>query len=333
MSTPGEATYPQRPRRVRRRALRRERRTRARRRLALLLVVPAAAAAGGLGAYLATSDSEPDTRPLAAPGQVALLAGGERLATITPERAERLAAGRGRLPIEPTRVIERGPVTRTVEVEQALLRERLAAVSADGAAVRVPERAVASRVRTPIVEQAFRNNCETAALSMLLATVGVKQDQRALQDEIAKARPLDPGTRPAGETVWGDPERGFVGRVDGGGPAGGFGVFPGPVAELASRWAEPVNLSGREPGAIYRRLLGGDAVLAWVGLSDGPYETWRSPAGREVTVNFGEHTVVLTGIEGDRLYVNDPLDGQRKVWTKAQFEAMWALLDRRAVSV
>jgi uncharacterized protein YvpB len=52
-----------------------------------------------------------------------------------------------------------------------------------------------------------------------------------------------------------------------------------------------------------------------------------------VTVNFGEHTVLLTGIAGDRIFVNDPLDGLKKVWTRAQFEAQWKLLGRRAISL
>lgn len=53
----------------------------------------------------------------------------------------------------------------------------------------------------------------------------------------------------------------------------------------------------------------------------------------ETVARSAEHTVVLTGVEGDRLYVNDPLDGLRKVWTKAEFEAKWELLDRRAISL
>lgn len=311
--------------------MRRERRKRAERRTAILLLV-VLGLAFGVVAYLAAEGSD-RTRERAAPARaVALLAGGDVLAKIDPERAERLGAGSGELPLDPRRVLDREGVERTLEVDEALLRRRLAAAE-EGGVVRVPERLVASRVDAPIVQQAFRNNCETAALSMLLATAGVEQDQRTLQEEIAKAPPLDPNAGPGGETFWGDPDEGFVGRVDGGGPAGGFGVFQGPVAELASRWVDPVDLSGRDPGALYRRLLAGHAVMVWIGLSDGPYETWRSPEGRDVTVNFGEHTVVLTGIEGDRLYVNDPLDGRRKVWTKDELESMWKLLDRRALSL
>ena len=287
---------------------------------ALLLVVLAS-----------TSDeSAPDRVP--APAEVTLTSGAETLASVSPERAARIADG-ARIPMPLSRSVQADGITRTLAIDSGALRRRLADAAAAGSAVvEVPERAVASRITAPIVQQAYRNNCETAALSMLLATVGVEQDQLRLQDLIVKAEPLDPESD-GGAMIWGDPDEGFVGRVDGGGPAGGFGVFDGPVAELAERWAKPLNLSGERPKAIYRRLLAGHAVMVWIGLSDGPYQTWRSPDGDDVTVNFGEHTVVLTGIEGDRLFVNDPIDGQRKVWSKADFEAMWELLDRRAVSV
>lgn len=331
MSRTGEAAYPAAGRRVRR-AMRRERRKRAQRRTAIFLLV-VLGLAFGVVAYLAAEGSDRSREGAAPARPLALVAGGEVLAKIDPERAERLGTGTGELPLDARRVLDREGVERTLEVDEALLRRRLAAAAVEGGVVTVPERPVASRIDAPIVRQVFRNNCETAALSMLLATAGVDQDQRTLQEEIAKAAPLDPEAGPGGETVWGDPDEGFVGRVDGGGPAGGFGVLQGPVAELAARWVDPVDLSGRDPGALYQRLLAGHAVMAWIGLSDGPYETWRSPEGRDVTVNFGEHTVVLTGIEGDRLFVNDPLDGRRKVWTKDEFESMWKLLDRRALSL
>lgn len=73
--------------------------------------------------------------------------------------------------------------------------------------------------------------------------------------------------------------------------------------------------------------------MTWVGLSDGPYESWVDERGERVGVNYGEHTVVLVGVRGDQVLVNDPLDGRFERWSKQRFEAMWKLLDRRAVSL
>lgn len=310
----------------------RERITR-RRRLAALCLVSAV----GVAAVVivgASGGSSPasivDAEIKAAP--IELVADGEVVATIEPSQADRLATGRGKLPIEAERLVEKGTAQLTVSVDEAALRESLAGAEG-GSRVAVPERTVKSRIKAPIFQQAFQNNCETAALSILLATVGVEKDQLDLQEQITPAEPLDPEIAADGEMIWGDPEVGFVGRVDGGGPAGGFGAFTEPVMELASRWSNPVDLTDVEPREVYNRLRTGQAVMVWIGLSDGPYETWRSPEGREVTVNYGEHTVVLTGIEGDELNVNDPIDGLRKVWTKADFEAKWDLLDNRAIGL
>lgn len=307
-----------------------------RRRIAACALLGGILVAVGLIAYLfgAQGDSEGSSSgAVSDPDKVTLVADGEVLARISRERAARIGSGDGSLPVPRVRTVKGEGTRRTLTVDRTLIRERLAAASGGGAVVEVPERVSASRIDTPIVQQIYQNNCETAALSMLLAAVGVDQDQEALQEQIATSAPLDPETGPNGEMIWGDPNEGFVGRPPGGGPAGGFGVFEKPVLELASRWADPVDLSGGEPARIYRRLRQGHPVMTWIGLSDGPYETWSAPSGAEVTVNFGEHTVVLTGIAGDRLFVNDPLDGLRKVWTRAEFEAKWDLLDRRAISV
>lgn len=49
-------------------------------------------------------------------------------------------------------------------------------------------------------------------------------------------------------------------------------------------------------------------------------------------VNYGEHAVVLTGVNKDEVTVNDPLSGERLKWPKTQFEAMWAELGSRALA-
>lgn len=186
----------------------------------------------------------------------------------------------------------------------------------------------------PLTRQALRNNCETAALSMLLASRGVHVDQLRLQRALPRSGPLDPATRADGMLVWGDPDKGFVGRVAGGGTHGGYGVYTAPIKALAARYGLELTTLNREPPSVlYRLLRQGRPVLAWVGLSNGPYLRWRTSAGKVIVGNFGEHTVVLTGLRGDRVYLNDPLSGRRLVWTRGAFEAMWARLGSRALGV
>lgn len=186
----------------------------------------------------------------------------------------------------------------------------------------------------PIVRQAFRNNCETAALSMLLASVGVRVDQRQLQRALRRSGPLDPRTASDGTVTWGDPDQGFVGRVRGGGVAGGFGVYQGPIRQLAARYGVRLtDLSRRPVAELLSTLRAGRPVMTWIGLSQGPYRRWVSPAGKPIVVNFGEHVVVLVRLTREGIVVNDPLNGTRKTWSVAAFTKMWKLLGRRALGV
>lgn len=258
---------------------------------------------------------------------------GRPTARLTEAQAKSIAAGRRPLPIPAQRSIARGQADITFRLDrEAARRELKAAIARKGGDVAVRERPVASAIRAPIVKQIYPNNCETAALQMLLASEGVKRSQVLLQQKLRRDGPIDPGTAADGSKAWGDPEFGFVGRVEGGGVAGGFGVYPKPLIELAQRWVNPVDLTAVQPQVIYRHLLAGHAVLAWIGLSVGPYETWRGPRGEPVKVNWGEHTVLLRGLRGDLISVNDPLIGKRVTWTKEEFEQKWALLGRRAIS-
>ena len=283
----------------------------------------AAIAASGVG-LLTTANQ-------AAAGPVTLELAGQAIATLGPVQAQRVGKGDGKLPLGSVRLVERGTSRVTYRIDRPLLRQRLA--EANDGDLTVPAVPVSSRIAAPIVKQAFPNSCETAALSMLLATRKADIDQRALQRRLPEASPLDPNRAAHGGRIWGDPQEGFVGRVQGGGTAGGYGVYERPIMRLASHWTRPVDLSGRPAQAIYDRLLGGHAVMVWIGLSNGPYETWRTPEGGLVRANFGEHTVLLTGVQGDQVLVNDPIDGRRKSWSKQAFEEMWRRLGRRAVSV
>ena len=296
-----------------------------RRRLGALLFVAAGLA---LGVMLWPRGDAAETQR---PGVVLEVPGREAV-HLTSKEARLIGSGRRPLSIPERRTVTRGSAEITYELDLVEARRQLGQAAGGGGSVRVSERPIAARVEAPIVQQVYPNNCETAALEMLLATRGFERDQVELQKALRRDGPLDPRTDGDGEKVWGNPRYGFVGRAEGGGLAGGFGVYPKPLMQLAERWVSPVNLSAKPPAAIYRRLLQGRAVLVWIGLSAGPYESWTGPRGEPVTVNFGEHTVLLRGLRGNSLLVNDPLSGERLVWSKEEFESKWSLLGRRAIS-
>ena len=221
----------------------------------------------------------------------------------------------------------------TYSYDRAAADGAVSRLSPAGGVIRVARSAVASTIAAPVEPQRERDDCEATALSMLLASTGVDADQLRLQAQLPTSGPPDPSGAAGGE-VWGDPSRGFVGRADGSGPAGGFGVYEHPIQQLAARYGRRLrDLTGRSPAAVYSALLSGHAVMAWVGLADGPYGHWRSPDGREITVNFAEHAILLTGVTADgSLLVNNPLDQTQETWSRAQFENDWSRLGGRALA-
>lgn len=120
----------------------------------------------------------------------------------------------------------------------------------------------------------------------------------------------------------------------GGGKAGGFGLYQRPIRVLAGRHGVMLRDLSRKPTQLlFAELARKRPVIAWVGLSAGPYRWWRTPAGRLIRVNFGKPVVVLTGLRGESITLNDPLTGTRLVWTRAEFLVKWKLLGRRALGL
>ncbi|MBK5219501.1 MAG: C39 family peptidase [Thermoleophilia bacterium] len=234
---------------------------------------------------------------------VTLKVPGRKAIALTRSEALNVGEGRSSLPMPGRRSITKGSARITYKFDREGARRELVSLAKSGGVVRVDERPVEVLIEAPTVQQAYPNNCETAALQMLLASRGIPRNQTELQEEL---------------------------RRDG--VAGGFGVDPKPLIALASRWVQPVDLSGRTPAAIFRRLLSGHAVLAWIGLSAGPYESWIGPRGESVKVNLDEYTVLLRGLAGDRVLVNDPLSGESQLWSRTEFSEKWDLLGRRAIS-
>lgn len=299
-----------------------------RRRLVAVVGIAAALAAAAVVVVRAErSNRDPSAKPRRS--TIAVQVGGATLAEVPIESQGRAGKVQRLLPAAST--VRDGRVRYRYIVDRRATAERIRRAS--GARVQAVARVGATAIAAPAFQQAQRNSCESAALSILLAANGIRVDQRLLQRELPRSGPLDP-LETAADRVWGDPDLGYVGRADGTGPAGGFGVYPGPVRALARRHGlKAADLTGRDPAAVYERLREGRAVMVWVGLGEGPYAQWTSESGRNIEVNLNEHTVVLDGIRGDgSVSVSNPLEGTREVWSSASFETMWERLGRRAIS-
>lgn len=289
----------------------------------LVLLSAGAAAAGCAGSGPATTGHR-----MSPPTPLVVYAAGRRIEVVQPgTRRIRLPA---RLDLRSGRV----RISYAIPPHRArrIVRRALAA---HVSRVDVPAVPVWSSIQLRPVRQVLHNDCEATSLSMLLAAAGIRAGQLELQERLPRSGPLDPEPV-AGSTLfrWGDPERGFVGRPDGGGTEGGFGVYEPPVRALAERYGvHLVDLHRQSVAAVRAAVLAGRPVLAWVGLAAGPYLSWVTPSGREITVNLDEHAVVLVGAGRGYVLVNNPLTGVRERWSDALFSYRWRLLDRRALEL
>lgn len=297
-----------------------------------LLGLAAIAGIWGAGTVVGNQDARTTTPPSTPPLRVLI---GERVVVeLAPALAtrERLAQELDRALPDTAVLTRQGARIRVRYRPQATIRAA-ASQRVSGGDVQAVAEPYAARVPAPAVRQAQRNTCESAALHILLATLGTSVSQGRLQKALPVSGGPDPVSRD-GKQIWGDPDKGYVGRPAGGGIAGGFGAYPGPVRKAAAEFkVELQDLTGQGAAAVYRRLLSGRAVMVWIGLSSGPYARWTSPQGKAIRVNFGEHTVVLHGIDEDgRLEVSNPLQGTRERWSQGKFEVLFKRLGQRAIA-
>ncbi len=153
-------------------------------------------------------------------------------------------------------------------------------------------------------------------------------DQVTLQRQLPEARPTVPYERGA-RTVWGDPERGFVGLANG----YGYGVYDRPVTHLLRRYQPDArNLTGTGFAGLLVALREGRPVVAWIQLGGSVPRSWTTPRGRVVRANFSEHAVLLTGYDDGTITLNDPWTGERQSLSVDEFLPRWHLLGDRAVA-
>ncbi|GGI98262.1 hypothetical protein GCM10010885_04790 [Alicyclobacillus cellulosilyticus] len=179
------------------------------------------------------------------------------------------------------------------------------------------------------------NGCEVTTLSMLLAAMAHPVDKLTL----AKEEPTDPTpvVYDAHHRIvyWGDPNRGFVGKVDG---HPGYGIYHRPIVALLNRIlpGKAIDLTGRPFTDLLAMVAHHTPVMVWTTTSFRPtsdWITWKSPDG-PVRATFLEHAVLLVGYNRTKLFINDPLDGSvAKAVDRAPFIAAWRQLGRQAVTV
>jgi N-acetylmuramoyl-L-alanine amidase len=150
---------------------------------------------------------------------------------------------------------------------------------------------------------------------------------------VIRKMPVD--STPREGDVWGDPDLGFVGDIDGIMGKTGYGIHWKPLARTAEHWKKARVI---ESGSVTRLVAELDQrrpVIAW-GIDQPAQElSWKTPKGRRVFALSEEHTRVVYGYEGDRkaprgFHVMDTQHGPQ-FWKTDDFLKNWDSFGRKAI--
>jgi uncharacterized protein YvpB len=193
----------------------------------------------------------------------------------------------------------------------------------------------ASRIlAVPAYHQHYALSCEEAALRMALAYEGIN----VTEDQIFATMGIDyrqPYYDSSGFR-WGDPYAQFVGDPNGSEVNHtGYGSYNEAVARTAGQLGGHPIASGERvsPQTIYQAVLNGHPVIAWVPFDWTAHSTSTYFAFDGRPIRFGapyEHAVVVVGVNGDQLLMNNPWTGQEWI-SKSTFESAFNMFNQMAV--
>ncbi|WP_376715448.1 C39 family peptidase [Enterococcus xiangfangensis] len=179
----------------------------------------------------------------------------------------------------------------------------------------------------------LENGCEITALSMVLNYYGYDTNKNDLANRLNYV----PVYENEAENIHGNPHEGFVGNIYGGLDA--MGVAVEPIAEVASEIVgeEHTIVAGSKTSFddLVKVIESGTPV--WVVTTvdfEVPTEddllTWQTTDG-EVTVSPLCHAAVVTGVDDDYVYVNDPYGYKDRMVDRADFEKIYQKMGEQSL--
>ena len=201
------------------------------------------------------------------------------------------------------------------------------------ALVGLPHAAFAQQVSVPASfhRQERALSCEVATLKMALKVHGIEVSE----SELIARLPFD--VTPRGNGIWGDPNVGFVGRIDGRMLHDGYGVYWDPIAALGERYAAASVMRHGSPQQLARAITAGNGVIIWGYYGKRAVYNWQTPAGNVVHAMNGQHTRLVYGFDGSveaptRFYLIDPLSGPLS-WSTEELMHNWSSFQHMGVIV
>jgi uncharacterized protein YvpB len=137
--------------------------------------------------------------------------------------------------------------------------------------------------------------------------------------------------------VWGDPQLGFVGSMDGQTLRSGYGIYWHPIARIADHWARSKVLCEASAEELSQNIAAGHPAVVWGYLGLGEKTSWVTPTGKRIDAVQGEHTRLVIGFAGsvkhpDGFFVIDPIYGHQ-YWSRTTFLRNWDAFGRSGVVV
>lgn len=174
-------------------------------------------------------------------------------------------------------------------------------------------------------------SCEIATLKMALGV----HDIDVSEAELISRLPFDP--TPKGNGIWGDPNVGFVGRINGSMLRTGYGVYWDPIAKVGNHYTDTEVLRHSSASQLARHIADGNPVIIWGYYGRRAVYSWQTPTGKDIKAVDGEHTRVVYGFEGTvqnptRFYLADPVTGTFS-WSTAELMHNWSSLNHMAVVI
>lgn len=128
--------------------------------------------------------------------------------------------------------------------------------------------------------------------------------------------------------TWGNPNKGFVGKLNGQQNTTGYGVHWYPIRRAARKYRPADVYSWMTVQDLTREIDRGNPIVVW-GTFRGTarYDPWRTPDGILIKAWYGEHTRLVIGYHGTAqrptyIILMDPIKG-RLVWTTQEFKNNW----------
>lgn len=181
----------------------------------------------------------------------------------------------------------------------------------------------------------YKNGCEATSLTMMLNYAGVNVSKDSVVAKV-KRDPTPIKYDSKGNIIeWGNPELGFVGDITGKTP--GYSIDPKALAPVINEYlpGKALDLTGTDYSELEKVLLSGRPIVTWITAKFTEPKisyTWTSNG---VTVNsyFSQHAVLITGVDENNIYYNDPLTGEKNSKIdKETFKSVWVKMGKKALS-